>query len=252
MYFITRPLAMRFEAIGAELARRCARKSVDIGGGAAAFAGVGSPLTHAAGLGMSGTVTDGELGELEAWYRERGAATAIEVCPLADPSFLCALGRRGYLITETVNFLVRRLFPEENIAAPVVDVREEEDAQRWSELLARGFFEHEPLAGELEIGLRLYQADGVQAFTGCVDGLEAAAGALAVMDGIGCLFADATRPAFRGRGAQLSLIRARLAKAIRAGCEYAIAETAPATISQRNYQRCGFEVAWTKLTLVRE
>lgn len=131
-------------------------------------------------------------------------------------------------------------------------MREEQSADAWSEVLARGFFEHEPLPGELEIGLRLFRAEGVRAFLARLDDQPAAGGAIAVVDGIACLCADATLVPFRGRGAQLSLVRARLAEAMRAGCERAIAETAPATISQRNYQRCGFEVAWTKLTFVRE
>jgi len=250
-YFITRPMAIRFEGLGAEMARRCASEYLEVGGGIGAFAGAGSPLTHAAGLGMSGPVDEAELERLEAWYRERGSATAIEVCPLADPSFLCALGRRGYLIEEASNLLVRRTYSGEEISPPAVEVCETGNAGEWSEVLARGFFEHEPLPGELEIGLRLFRAEGVRAFVARVDGQPAGGGAIAIVDGIACLCADATLPAFRDRGAQLSLIRARLAEAVRCGCEFAIAETTPATMSHRNYQRCGFEVAWTKLTFVR-
>src|SRR5579884_3059229 len=108
MYFITRPLAVRFEALAAEMARRCAREWIEAGGGVAAFAGVGSPLTHAAGLAMNGPVVDEELDRVERWFGERGSATAMEVCPLVDPDFLCLLGRRGYLIHEVANLLVRR------------------------------------------------------------------------------------------------------------------------------------------------
>jgi GNAT superfamily N-acetyltransferase len=250
--FVTRPMAVRFEAVGAELARRCAREHLVAAGGIAAFAGVGSPLTHAAGLGMSGPVSAAELDAVEAWYRARESATTIEVCPLADPAFLCELGRRGYLITETSNLLVRRIWPGEEIPAHAAEVREESDAASWSRLLARGFFEHDPLPGELDIGHGLFHAEGVRAFVALVEGEPASGGAIAIADHIACLCADATLPAFRGRGAQLSLIRARLAEAVRTGCEYAIAETAPATISQRNYQRCAFEPAWTRLTFTRD
>jgi len=106
------------------------------------------------------------------------------------------------------------------------------------------------MSGELEIGTDLLRAEGMRGFTAMIEGESAATGALAIVDGIACLCADATLMRFRGRGAQLALIRHRLGDAIRSGCELAIAETTPGTISQRNYQRCGFEVAWTKLTFV--
>ena len=243
-------MARRFEALGAELARRTARQFLEIAGGVAAFAGPASPLTHAAGLGMNGSVSDADLDRLERWYRERNSPTAIEACPLADPSLFQGLGRRGYAITETANFLVRRLQPREEIPAPAVEIGETTDTQAWAHLLARGFFEHEPMAGELEIGMDLLRAESMRAFTAMLDGEPAASGALAVVDGIAGLCADATLPRFRGRGAQLALIRHRLREGIAAGCEFAIVETAPCTISQRNYQRCGFEVAWTQLTFV--
>jgi GNAT superfamily N-acetyltransferase len=250
LVFITLPLARRFEAFGAELTRRCSREFLEIGGGIAAFTTPASPLTHAAGLGMNGPVRDDDLDRLEQWYRERSSPTAIEVCPLADAAFLQLLGRRGFVITETSNFLVRRLHALEDAPAAAVEVTEITDVPMWTRLLAQGFFEHDPLPGELEIGADLLRAEGMRAFIAMLDEQPAAGGALAIIDRIACLCADATLPPFRGRGAQLALIRQRLREAIHAECEFAIAETAPATISQRNYQRCGFEVAWTKLTFV--
>lgn len=250
MVFVTVPLARRFEGLGAELARCCAREFLEIAGGIAACTTPGSPLTHAAGFGMNGPVTEDDLDHLEHWYRERNSPVAIEVCPLADPSFLQLLGRRGYLITETSNLLVRRLRPQEELTPPALEVAESNDANTWARLLAEGFFEHDPLPGELEIGEDLLRAPCMRAYTAALDAEAAAVGALAVVDGIACLCADATLPRFRTRGAQLALIRRRLMDALGAGCEFAVAETQPATVSQRNYQRAGFEVAWTKLTFV--
>ena len=248
MVFITVPLARRFEAFGAELTRRCAREFLKIGGGIAAFTTAGSPLTHAAGLGMNGPVSDDDLDRLEQWYRARSSPAAIEVCPLADAAFLQSLGRRGFVITDTSNFLVRRLHAPDEAPAAGIEVAETTDVELWAHLLAQGFFEHDPLPGELEIGADLLRAEGMRAFIAMLDDQPAAGGALAIIDRIACLCADAALPNFRGRGAQLALIRQRLKEALQAGSEFAIAETAPATISQRNYQRCGFEVAWTKLT----
>jgi len=46
------------------------------------------------------------------------------------------------------------------------------------------------------------------------------------------------------------LIAARLNEAIAQGCDLATASTLPGGVSQRNYERAGFEVVYTKLTLV--
>ena len=75
-------------------------------------------------------------------------------------------------------------------------------------------------------------------------------GALAVRDGLATLFADSTIAAFRRQGFHRELIAARLNEAIALGCDMAMAATLPGSTSQRNYERLGFEVVYTKVTLV--
>jgi hypothetical protein len=48
------------------------------------------------------------------------------------------------------------------------------------------------------------------------------------------------------------MIAERLRKAAADGCELASASTQPGTTSQRNYQRLGFHVAYSKLSMVLE
>jgi ribosomal protein S18 acetylase RimI-like enzyme len=56
---------------------------------------------------------------------------------------------------------------------------------------------------------------------------------------------------FRGRGLQTALLRARLAAAAEAGCEYAVVVTQGGTPSQRNCERLGFRVAYSKVTVIK-
>jgi GNAT superfamily N-acetyltransferase len=56
---------------------------------------------------------------------------------------------------------------------------------------------------------------------------------------------------FRGAGLQGALIRERLRAAVEEGCDLATASTLPGSVSQRNYERNGFQVAYTKAILVR-
>ena len=51
---------------------------------------------------------------------------------------------------------------------------------------------------------------------------------------------------------QSALIALRLHEAAKAGCEYAVVSTNPGSGSQRNMERRGFRVAYTKLVMTRE
>ena len=61
-----------------------------------------------------------------------------------------------------------------------------------------------------------------------------------------------TLAAYRGRGLQTALLRARMQAAQEAGCEYAVVVTQGGTTSQRNAERLGFRVAYSKVTAIRK
>jgi hypothetical protein len=56
--------------------------------------------------------------------------------------------------------------------------------------------------------------------------------------------------AYRRRGAHSAVIRARLVEAAARGCDLITAGTLPGSVSQRDYERQGFQVAYTKATMV--
>ena len=53
----------------------------------------------------------------------------------------------------------------------------------------------------------------------------------------------------RKLGVQYALIAARLAAATEAGCDLAVVYTEPGSESQRNVERLGFRLAYTKVTM---
>jgi hypothetical protein len=81
-------------------------------------------------------------------------------------------------------------------------------------------------------------------------GDPAGAAALAVYGGLATLFADSTVTHHRRAGVHAELIAARLNEAMAQGCDLATASTLPGSGSQRNYERLGFEVVYTRITLV--
>ena len=79
-----------------------------------------------------------------------------------------------------------------------------------------------------------------------IDGDPAGAALLSLDGDIGYLANASTLPAFRGRGVQTALIARRIADAASAGCETVCSGTAFGSQSQRNLERAGLQVAYTK------
>src|SRR5437868_11948668 len=73
------------------------------------FAGVGSPVNHAAGMGMGQAVTSAEMDRVEKFFRSRKTPIEVMVCPLVDIAFPQMLVKRGYRPTEFENVLVLSL-----------------------------------------------------------------------------------------------------------------------------------------------
>ena len=259
MIFSDFALARRLETADAANGAACVEAQSAAGaaleeaaGGLALFVAPHSPLTHALGLGMNGPVAAGELDRVEAFFRTRGVPVAIDLCPYAHPSLVELVRDRGYRIVEFNSVLVLPLsgLPP---GAPDPRIREAApaDVATWSATLAEGFFENVRFtAEELEVGTTLFRAPGTRCFLGTWPaGGPAAGGAMAVRNGLATLFGDATIARFRGAGLQTALIRTRLDAAVRAGGDLATAATLPGSISQRNYEKLGFRVVYTKVGL---
>jgi GNAT superfamily N-acetyltransferase len=249
-------LAKRIEAAEAANARGCTAihaesATLDVAGGCAVFAGAESPLSHAVGIGQNGPVTEPELDRLEAFFRGRGAKVSIELCPLADPGMLAALGGRGYRVTEFNNVLVKRLAGTEIVLTPRVRRALPDETDMWSHTVGMGFFEeHELTTEEMDVGRAICAMPGALCYLAATESGELAGGAAAaVYSGLATLFADSTIARHRRGGVHRELIAARLNEALAQGCDMATASTLPGSGSQRNYERTGFEVVYTRVTL---
>jgi hypothetical protein len=242
-------LARRIEE-GEALNAAGSGESIAVCGGYANFAGVGSPVTHAIGLGMNGPVSAAEFDRMEEFYRLRGCAVNLDLCPHADWSLIELLGARGYRIVECNNVLAGPV-----VGGPDARVRMAEPGEEdlWNRTLIKGFFPtSEVTAAELDVGSRMFHLEGATAWMGMADGKPAAVGTMNARGKLALLFADSTLQNFRGRGLHLALIRARLAHAAHMGCDLATASTAPGSGSQRNYERAGLRVVYTKLNMQRD
>lgn len=105
-------------------------------------------MTHALGIGMSGPAAKEEFDRMEAFFRERGSAVPIDLCPLADASLLEMIFSRGYRVIEFNNVMIRRILAEE--PAPVrdcltVSVACGRELDTWNRTVARGFQERDEI-----------------------------------------------------------------------------------------------------------
>ena len=247
--FADTALARRIEHGEALNAAGCG-ESIAIAGGFAAFSGAGSPLTHAIGLGLNGPVTTAEFDCLENFYHSRGASINLDFYPHADLSMLNLLADRAYRIVECNNVLAGPVAGSPD--ARVRPIRPGEE-RLWTRVVLEGFFDRTDFtAVELDTGVRLLRLEGAVAWFGIVNGEPVAAGAMNTRDRLALLFGDSTLRKFRNQGLHLALIRARLVHAARLGCDLATASTAPGSGSQRNYERAGLRVVYTKLNMQKD
>jgi GNAT superfamily N-acetyltransferase len=256
LVFADLPLARRIETAEAANARGCTAihpqaATLDVAGGCAVFVGAQSPLSHAVAIGLDGPVSGLEIDRLEAFYRSRGGKVSVELCPLADPGILATLGDRGYRVTEFNNVLVKRLAGAAIVLTPRVRRALPDETDIWSHTVGRGFFdEHELSTEEMDVGRAICAMPGALCYLAVTESGELAGGAAAaVYNGLATLFADSTIAPHRRGGLHRELIAARLNEALAQGCLLATASTLPGSGSQRNYERLGFEVVYTRITL---
>jgi hypothetical protein len=80
-----------------------------------------------------------------------------------------------------------------------------------------------------------------------LDGRPIATAALAIHGGVAHFAGASTIPEGRRNGAQLALLDARMRHAAAHGCDLALMGAAPGSGSQRNAERHGFRIAYTRI-----
>ena len=221
-------------------------------GAYAMFDGADSPLTQTFGLGLFDTVTPADMTALEEFFRARAAPVFHEISPLADAKLLALLNERGYQPIEFTSVMFRPVAeglrlasaPNERIG---VRLARADESDAWAETSARGWSEDETVAGII-LGLAEVSAkrEGALSFFAELDGRAIATGGLFVHGGVALLAGASTVPDGRKQGAQLALLDARLRYAARHGCDIAMMCALPGSASQRNAERQGFRIAYTR------
>jgi GNAT superfamily N-acetyltransferase len=227
---------------------------IEVAGTFAMFDGVASPITQTFGLGLFEKVAEREMETLEEFFRSQGADTFHEVSPLAGAEMLALLTGRGYQPVELTSVMFRELLggePPDTRLNERIRARRIKDGEEelWAQIGARGWSTEAPELVEylLESGRVLTGREGAECFLAELDGNAIAAGTLSVSGGVALLGGACTVPEARGKGAQLALLDARLQRGLEQGCDLAMMCAAPGSASQRNAERHGFRVAYTRI-----
>lgn len=279
MLIATTTIASRVERAEADTAAAfgggAAKRGVDvlvhpIGGTLAVYGGPGQPFNKIAGLGFA-PLDESDVVRLEDRYDARGGEIRVEQSSLADPAVASMLTRRGFALIGYENVLGLALTAEvaaalarerETARAAGIEVGLTDDASMWIRTTAEGFLHPDAFDGPpptesfaRESMERIFadfsSAPGCQLYLARRDGEIAGGGVLRMIDGLAQLGGAATLPTHRRRGVQSTLLRARLVESAAAGCDLAVVTTEPASKSQANVQRAGFQLLYVRAILVR-
>jgi GNAT superfamily N-acetyltransferase len=231
-------------------------EAIRVAGADVAFDGPDSPITQTFGLGLFEPPASQDLEAIEEFFQTRGAPTQHEISPFAGAVTLQLLCARGYRPIEVSHVLYRpielliepsaRIEPTTHIRVRVINHKE---AALWSEVNVRGWTHEHPEFEPFirDTGAVFVNRENSPCFIAEIDGQACAAGALAIHEGVALFAGASTVPEFRRRGLQTALLEARMRFACEQGCDLAMMVTEPGSNSQRNAQRQGFVIAYTRL-----
>jgi GNAT superfamily N-acetyltransferase len=236
---------------------------IEVAGAHAMFDAPHSPCTQTFGLGLFEMPTAADMDRIESFFEDRGAPVMHEVSPLADKALLPMLHDRGYRPLELSNVLVLPIGGEASPApASTAAVRGgslqarivgSDEKDLWARTMAEGWREFAEFADYMRDLTAVSAAiEGNTLFLAELDGQPIAAGGLAMHGGVALLAGASTIPEWRRRGAQNALLASRLDHAARSGCDLAMFCAEPGSSSQRNAQRHGFQIAYTRIKWCRD
>ena len=237
----------------ARIAPETGAEWIEIAGAYAMFDGAQSPLTQTFGLGIFDRITGRELDKLEEFFRRHDAPVLHEVSPLADAELMILLNERGYQPCELTSMMFQELNGENSLDPPLktnINTRivETGEAEIWAQTSANGWASEMEELGEFMFNFGRISAStkGGFPFLAELDGKPISAGMLFIYDDVAILAGASTVPEGRCKGAQSALLDARLKFAKTQGCRIAMMGASPGSQSQRNAEKNGFRIAYTR------
>ena len=170
--------------------------------------------------------------------------------PFAHLRLFGLLGDRGYRPFEFTSVMFRPVPTSHEDRGTLLSVRVAgpDDEERWTRTAVAGWSETPGVEAFMaEVGRLALATRNATCFVAQLDGEPVATGMLSVHERVALFAGASTVPRHRGKGAQLALLDARMRFAAERGCDLAMMCAAPGSASQRNAERHGFRIAYTRI-----
>ena len=222
---------------------------IEVAGAYAMYDGPRSPVTQTFCLGLFESARESDLEIIETFFRKRNAPVFHEVSPIADKTLLTLLPARGYRPVELTAVMYQQI---PDVAPGPGDIKVRivgpDEYKLWADIAVEGWTSIVEFSDLLQdILLVCAGREDSPSFLAELDGRPVAAGVLCIHDGVALLGGACTIPEARRRGAQRALLQARLRHAHDVGCDIAMMCAEPGSGSQRNAERHGFRIAYTRI-----
>ncbi len=185
------------------------------------------------------------------WYDSYGIHCRFDIAPYtASPALLWQLAKKGWYQSRFYNVFYGIPQEDPHFRSPI-QVRRVAPTER--DVFASVYCESFEVP---ETDAYAYVRDTVRGlvtiptnhcFFALVDDTVAAIGVLSLYGQIGYFALAATRPRFQRHGCQRALLQARLRVAMQQNCTLTVSQTAVTSASQRNVERVGLRLAYTKV-----
>ena len=224
---------------------------IEVAGTYAVLDAPGSPVSQTFGLGVFQPISAEELDRIEQFFLSKSAEVFHEVCPMADQSVFALFRERGYQPVEFSNVLYRPISPDVRLHAARntslnVRVVEKDEADLWAQTSFEGWSEFPEYADFFRDLAKVFAHSKGPSFLAELERKPIATGALTIHGDVALLAGASTIPDARRQGAQLALLEDRLRYAATQGCTVAMMVALPGSGSQRNAERHGFRIAYTR------
>lgn len=223
---------------------------LEVAGAKAMFDGPGSMISQTFGFGMKSCPTAAEFAEVEDFFFSRHTDVNHEICPLGSPELLSLFRQHGYFPVERSTVLFRELDQLDQVRVPdgmTVRLCDPSEQEKWVETSVAGWDQFADYADVMRdfgnIGFRRGESS---CWLAEKDDQPIATGSTIACNGVALLAGASTVPSARRQGAQLALLHTRLADARDRGCDLAMMAAEPGSASQRNAERNGFRIAYTR------
>jgi hypothetical protein len=196
-------------------------------------------------VGGLATGDEGLVDYILAWYHDARIGCMFDIVPpRSNELLLKTLAERGLFQSGFRSVLYGTPMSSQPTPDPKIRVTEEGSSKLFLDLaVGTGF-----IGVDQEIWREYARAQFSESrcYIAFVNGEPAAHAVMQISNRTATFGFGATLERYRGHGCQLALLRARLADASKAGCDLAIVQASPGSTSQRNIERVGMRVAFTK------